>query len=250
MNKRTVVKVGGAGLVEPQFVDSLVEHVSSLVENGHSVAVVHGGGVEIGELHERLGLVFRKELGLRVTSDEGMDIVTMVLCGLANKRLVAKLNSAGLSALGVSGADLGLLKSSFLNRERLGRVGGPPEVDGDALERLFDTAPVLVIAPVSMGPDGALLNVNADVAAQTIAVALGVTSLDFVTDVEGVKTADGSVERLNASQVNDLIRNNIVTGGMIPKLQASLAALDGGVECVRVGNLTSLRNGSATEVHP
>lgn len=245
-----VVKVGGAGLDELTYLDALATHIKALRVEGNAVVLVHGGGKEIGALHERLGLPFRRELGLRVTSDEGMSVVTMILCGLVNKRVVAHLNAKAIPAVGLSGADYGMMTASFLNEQRLGRVGGPPAVDAESFRRVLEQDVVLVLAPVSIGPDGGLLNVNADVAAQTVAVALGASSLDFVTDVEAVRTARGPVGQLSPVEIQRLVAEDIVTGGMIPKLQASVAAIDGGVGRVRVGNLQSLLSGAATEVHP
>jgi acetylglutamate kinase len=245
--KQRVVKVGGAHLDEVDYLDELTAHLRTLSEDG-PVILVHGGGKEIAALHDALEVPFRKELGIRVTSDTSMDLVAMVLCGLVNKRLVAHLNAAGMNALGVCGADLGLLRSDFLNPDHLGRVGGPPRVDVAGLESLLETTRVLVLSPVSSAPDGALLNVNADVAAQAVAVSMNADCLDFVTDVEGVRTSEGTVRRLAPAQIDHLIETSVVAGGMIPKLQASLAALAGGVNSVRVGSLESLGHGTATEV--
>lgn len=246
-----VVKVGGARLAEPGYLEELTRHARELLaEPDDRVILIHGGGKEIGNLHERLGLSFRKKRGLRVTPDETMDLVAMVLCGLVNKRLVARFVHAGLDALGVCGADLGILHSEFLNRPQLGRVGGPPSVDGAALRRLLATTRVLVVSPVCIDSDGGLLNVNADVVAQVIAVAVEADRLDFVTDVTGVRDGERSLPNLSPRQVDGLIQRSVIGGGMIPKLQASLAALDGGVDVVRVGSLESLENGTATEVSP
>jgi acetylglutamate kinase len=141
------------------------------------------------------------------------------------------------------------MHADFLNHAQLGWVGGPPDVDSRKLEALLGMANVLVVSPVSLGPRGSLLNVNADLAAQTIAVALKARRLDFVTDVDGVCAEGETVRSLASTQIERMIQDSIVHGGMIPKLQASLAALDGGVSRVCVGNLTSLRRGTATEVH-
>ncbi len=244
-----VLKVGGARLADARYVDELTHHLKQLTAASTRVILVHGGGREIGEFHEALGIPTRKELGLRITSEAGMDLVTMVLCGLVNKRLVAHLNCSGVRALGVCGADLGVLRTDFLNEAQLGRVGGPPRINVETLRQLHTAAEVLAIAPVCLGPDATLLNVNADVVAQAIAVALHVEQLDFVTDVAAVRTRTGAARHLSPGHIEELVRTSVVDGGMIPKLQASLAALDGGVARVRVGNLESLTQGTATEVH-
>lgn len=245
---RMVVKVGGAQLETPEHVLRIVGHVRELTDASTEVVLVHGGGGEIGELHDRLAIPHQTHLGLRVTHDNSMDIVAMVLCGLVNKRLVAQLVNAGVSAIGLSGVDLGLMRAGFLNRERLGRVGGPPSVDGRELADQLQRGRVLVLSPVCLGPDGGLVNVNADMVAQAVAVALDAECLDFITDVDGVRTGDENARELSTQQAETLIRKSIIKGGMIPKLQAAVAALDGGVERVRVGSTRSLSRGTATEV--
>jgi acetylglutamate kinase len=246
---KTVVKVGGAQLETPERVRQIVAHVRQLVEKGREVVLVHGGGGEIGALHERLDVPWRTHHGLRVTHDESMDIVAMVLCGLVNKRLVARLVAAGVPALGLCGADLGLMRTSLLNADRLGRVGGPPSVDHERLGDLLDRGHMLVLSPVCLGPDGDLVNVNADTVAQTVAVALDADCLEFVTDVDGVRTSTGNAGRLSTKEAQRLIRESVIKAGMIPKVQAAVAALDGGVVSVRVGTPQSLAQGTATEVH-
>lgn len=245
---RTIVKVGGAQLATPERMQDVIAHVRSLVREGREVVLVHGGGGEIGDLHERLGLPRRTERGLRVTPDASMDIVAMVLCGLVNKRLVAGLVEGGVPALGLSGADLGLMQSGFLNQGRLGRVGGPPRVRADRLERFLDEGAMLVLAPVCLGPDGGLVNVNADTAAQAVAVALGAECLEYVTDVAAVRTPTGNARTLSIAEAQRLLADSVIQGGMIPKMHATLAALDGGVSRVRVGTPHSLSHGTATEV--
>ena len=214
------------------------------------MVLVHGGGREIGELHELLGVPFRTVGGVRVTSTSSMALVTMVLCGAVNKRLVAHLVSSGVDALGISGADLGLIRSAFLNPDRLGRVGGAPVVSAVTLKSLLAPGRVLVLAPVCLGPDGDLVNVNADSVAQAVAVAVGAEVLEFVTDVDAVRTRDGDADRLSPAEVQALIEDEVALGGMIPKLHAALAALDGGIPRVRLGSLGSLARGAATEVRP
>lgn len=247
-NQVQLLKVGGAMLQDVKYLQQLSQHIQAIVKARKRVVLVHGGGKEIASLHDKLNIPHRKELGLRVTSEASMDLVTKVLCGLVNKRLVANLNAAGIKALGICGADQGVMHAEFLNQDQLGRVGGPPNVDVNVIEALLSTTQVLVVSPVCLGPDGALLNVNADLVAQAVAVALNTDCLDFVTDVEGVRTANGMARSLVPDQIEEMIQDSIVEGGMIPKLQASIAALVGGVPKVRVGSLESLSRGLATEV--
>lgn len=246
---RVVVKVGGTQIETRDRVHQIIRHVRQLIDAGNEVVLVHGGGGEIGELHTRLEMPYRTERGLRITPEASMDIVAMVLCGLVNKRLVAGFVHAGVPALGLSGADFGLMRAGFLNRDRLGRVGGPPSVDGRRLAELLEKGPLIVLAPVCMGSDGDLVNVNADMVAQAVAVALDAECLEFVTDVDGVRTPKGNARELSMKETQRLIRESVIKGGMIPKLQATLAALDGGVGRVRVGTPHSLSSGTATEVH-
>lgn len=170
----------------------------------------------------------------------------MTLSGLVNKRIVAHLNHCGLSALGISGADAALMQSEFLNLAQLGRVGGPPRVNVPQLNRLMFACQVLVVAPVCMGSDGALVNVNADLVGQAIAVATEADHLDFITDVAAVKTGSGAELQLSSEDAQALMREKVIQGGMIPKIQASLAAIEAGVECVRIGNVESLAINEAT----
>jgi len=243
-----VVKAGGAQLNDDARVERFVSYVKEVHEEDCRLVVVHGGGCEIGSLHERLGVPFTQKSGLRATFDGSMDIVTMVLCGLVNKRLVARMVRAGLPAVGLCGVDLGLLEADYIDRDRLGHVGGSPRVSAEALRTLLDCDVIPIIAPVSMSPEGELLNVNADIAAQAIAVALGARILEFVTDVDGLRTGNGFERRVEPPALKRLMATNTITGGMIPKVQAALAAVGGGVERVRMGSYDTLRKGTATEV--
>jgi acetylglutamate kinase len=154
-----------------------------------------------------------------------------------------------MKALGVSGVDLGLLRAPLLDEDRLGRVGGAPIVHVERLGALLQVAPVLVIAPVSLGPDGRAVNVNADDAAHAIAAALGAESLDFVSDIPGVRDgADRVAKKLLPAAAEALIESGVAHGGMVPKLRAAVSAIEAGVGRVRIGDLTTLGNGSATEI--
>lgn len=244
-----VIKVGGAVLAEPARLAELGQHVAGAAQSGRDVVVVHGGGELIARLHDQLGLETLKHGGLRATPPESMEVVAMALRGVRNVSLVAELVGRGVRALGLSGADLGLLRSKLLNEQRLGRVGGPPRVRAGQLRQLLDAGLVPVIAPVCLGPEGGLLNVNADTVAHAIACALGATSLDFVSDVAGVFDAEGEViERLRADELAGLLESASIRGGMIPKLQASHSAVCSGVARVRIGTLASLASGVATVI--
>lgn len=245
----TVLKVGGARLASTADLERLADQVASLRRQGQQAIVVHGGGPEISDLHDRLGIPFEKVDGLRATSVEGLQATVMVLCGAVRTRIVERMTSRGLDSLGVSGVDLGLLRAPFADEQRLGRVGGPPVVDEAAFRRLLATGATLVVSPVSIGPDGSAVNVNADDAAHAIATALGARSLDFVSDIPGVRTdADRVARRLGPTAITDLIASGAVRGGMVPKLKAAVAAVRAGVDRVRIGDLTSMAAGRATVI--
>lgn len=247
-----VLKIGGANLERPEYVERLTGHVAELVASGARVVVVHGGGTQIAELHDRLDLPFRTIDGLRVTSNETLAVTTQVLCGSMNKRLVASFVGRGLPALGVSGIDLGLLRAELVDARRLGRVGEISRVDSTRFESLLDSGLVLVVAPVSLVDDGGAANVNADSAAHAIATALEADSLDFISNVAGVRTepeSDETAECLDIAQVRELIADeSVVKGGMRPKLLAATAAIERGVSRVRIGTLIGMTNGRATRI--
>jgi acetylglutamate kinase len=245
----TVLKVGGARLASVSDLDRLADHVRELHDDGRRVVIVHGGGPEISELHRRLGIPFEKVDGLRRTSPDGMDATAMVLCGTVQTRIVERFAARGISCLGVSGVDLGLLRAPLVDEAALGRVGGPPTVDGRRIRQLLDLGVTLVVSPVSIGPDGGVVNVNADDAAHAVAVALQAASLDFVSDIPGVRAADSEVARtLDPAAIETLVGDGIVHGGMVPKLRAAVAAVDAGVDRVRIGDLSSMAAGDATVI--
>ncbi len=249
MSEITVLKVGGARLVDPACIDELAGEVTNLGRRGHRTVVVHGGGPEISELHDRLEIPFEKIDGLRATSSAGMAATIMVLCGVVRTRIVERFTAHGLACLGVSGVDLGLLRAPLKDAQKLGRVGGPPSVDADRLRSLVESVDVLVVSPVSIGPDGSAVNVNADDAAHAVATALGAASLDFVSDIPGVRGADDAVlADLGPDDVTSLISDGVVRGGMVPKLMAAVAAVSAGVQRVRIGDLASMAAGVATVI--
>lgn len=245
--KLIVTKIGGAGLGDPAFLDALVRNTKAAIERGDAPLIVHGGGPDIAILHDRLGIPFEVLQGLRITREESIDLVVMVLAGLLNKRIVARLVHSGLRAVGVSGIDAGTLYAPYLDRSAYGEVGGDPEVRPGLLFRLLDQHYVPVVAPVAMGPTGTAVNVNADVAAQAVAIALEAAALDFVTDMPGVLRDDAVIRTLHPEETESLIATGVVKGGMVPKVRAVRSALESGVHRVRVGTLESLESGTATE---
>jgi acetylglutamate kinase len=233
-----VIKIGG----RPQDDSALPTALARAALSDGRLCVVHGGGDEVTALQRQLGREPSFHNGRRITTAEDLDLVRMVLSGSANKRLVSRLVSAGLRAVGISGEDAGLLRCSLMNGGVLGRVGTPISVDPAVIETLLLAEMVPVISPLGcLVPSGEGCNVNGDDAAAAIAGALQADELLFVTDVPGVQRADGTcLELVDSDVVPGLIDAETVRGGMIAKLEAGLRALDAGVKRVRVGNLDAI----------
>jgi acetylglutamate kinase len=197
--------------------------------------IVHGGGKEVTDLQRALGAEPEWREGLRVTTPEALRAVSMVLSGVVNKRLVAALITAGGEAAGISGEDGATLEAVPARGGQLGRTGEIVRVRPKLMLALLREGITPVLSPVSRGPDGGALNVNADDAASALAGALRAEKLVFVSDVEGVRGADGArIERLDGAGIADLIAGGVATGGMIPKLRSCLAAVAGGIGEVHV----------------
>lgn len=243
----TVIKLGGAVASAPQELAAVAAEVKALV--GARV-VVHGGGAEISAWQERLGLPVERLGGLRVTTPATMQVTAMVLSGWVNKRVVAALLDAGELAVGLSGEDGGLLRAVRKDGGRLGEVGEIASVDPRVLEVLLDAGMLPVVSPVSRGPAGAPLNVNADEAAIALAVGLSATRLLLVSDVPGVLVDGVPLARITAAGAAELLRTEVVTGGMAVKVRQALEAARAGVE-VRIGDGALLRDTRAgTSVVP
>jgi acetylglutamate kinase len=230
--KPRVIKIGGAALSDGAWLNAFSREVA---RNGAPQIVVHGGGPDISALSERLGVAVSWSGGRRVTSAEALDVASMVLNGRANKRVVAALVTAGADAIGLSGEDGGLVTAKLAEGGALGHVGEVVAVRAQLLCHLLEQGIVPVVSPVSRGPDGNALNVNADEVAAGIAIAVGASELLFVTDVDGVR-ANGEVRaELDAGEALDLIARAEAKDGMAVKLRAALDALDRGVAAVRIG---------------
>lgn len=232
MQKTIVVKVGGSTLGSH---DTTLKDLVALQRQGRTLVVVHGGGNRITQWLERQGIPARFVKGLRVTDAATLEVVLAVLAGLVNKELVSALNALGGRAIGLSGADGGLIEAEIKQPE-LGYVGEVVKVDLEAVQAVLDGDFMPVIAPagVSVAPEGQtaqLLNVNADHVAGEIAAALGAESLIFLTDVPGIKDRDGSVlSALTPARIAELIASEVITGGMLPKVEACLRALESGAK--------------------
>lgn len=219
-----VVKLGGSALGSH---DTTLADTVALSRLGVRVVIVHGGGAAISEWIRRIGKEPRFVNGLRVTDAETMEIVTMVLAGKVNKELVASLCSLGGRAVGVSGLDGGLIRARRVSPE-LELVGEVREVDPYFLDVMLDAETIPVVAPIALGDNGECLNVNADTAAAEVAIALDAERLVFLTDVVGVCAENGElISRLTGDHARQLISQGVISGGMIPKAEACIRALEG-----------------------
>ena len=223
-----VIKIGGSTLAAD---DTSLADVVALSQEARRPVLVHGGGPEITSWMKKLGLRAEFVRGLRVTDAPGLDVASAVLAGLINKRLVAGLLAEGGRAVGLSGADGGMLRGRVTDAS-LGLVAGSVEVDVGPLEALMGPGYIPVVAPLAVDESEGhrLLNVNADTVAGALAAALGATHLVFLTDVDGVLDDGRLLGHLPVARAEALISSGIVKGGMIPKVQACIDARMAGVE--------------------
>ena len=233
---RFVVKLGGATLENPEILHQCAKAIADLVKDGNQVAVVHGGGVQLTRTLKQLGKQSEFIAGLRVTDAETRDTALMVLGGRVNKFLVASLGAHGQSAVGLSGGD-GLIFRARKKRTApdLGFVGEIVASDPRWLDAIWKMGAVPVVSSMALGFDGEYYNVNADEMASACAAACKADALVFLTDVPGVRGADGEVMRwLSVDQIAALTRDEVISGGMLPKLSACREALLQGVKRVRI----------------
>ena len=233
---KLVVKIGGSAMDDAASLQRLARAVSSLTCAGHRVLVAHGGGSSLNATLGAMGREVRFVEGLRVTDAPTRDAAVMVFAGLVNKKLVAALGAAGVPALGMCGGDLGVMRAApKTSPAGLGFVGDVVAVDAQWIGRLWAAGAVPVVASIALGTDGEYYNVNADEAASACAAALKADALAFLTDVPGVRGADGDVvHALHVADIPDLIERAVVSGGMLPKLNACTRALRGGVARVHI----------------
>ena len=234
-----VYKVGGPALEDPELMAALAAEVRAQ----ERVLLVHGGGRHIERLLNALGIASRFVGGRRETSPEAMEIVEQVLSGGTNKHLAAGLTAAGVPAVGLSGRDGGLIRARL--QPELGRVGTPDRVDPRVLHALWDAGLVPVVSPVSSGPSGEAVNVNADEAALALARALQADSLVYLSDVDGVRAETETLASLSASDARRLTESGVITGGMTMKVRAALEAAAAGIAEVVVAGTARLTGGFA-----
>ena len=234
--KTIVIKYGGNAMTNDDRKAQVMQDIALLHYVGIRPILVHGGGPEISSLMKRLGHEPQFVGGLRVTDEAAMDIVEMALAGKTNKAIVALLNRQGARAVGLSGKDADLLVARKLASSRgdLGYVGEVARVNGEVVRLLADNGYVPVICSVALGEDGHSYNVNADHAAGAIAVALEATKLIVLTDVEGVRADPDDpatlLSEMDIGQARAMLASRAADKGMIPKLEACITAIQGGVE--------------------
>lgn len=245
--KTVVIKYGGHAMVADELKESFAQDVVLMKYIGIHPVVVHGGGPQIGKMLERIGKKSDFRAGMRVTDADTMDIVEMVLAGKINKEIVSLINRHGGKAIGLSGKDGQLIEARKLHLFRyqgddqppeiidIGLVGEVHRINTQILRTLGNSDMIPVIAPVGVGENGETYNINADLVAGRISSALQAKKLLLMTDVEGVKDADERlISSMTIAEAADLMQDEVLRGGMIPKVQCAVEAVQGGAEKVHI----------------
>jgi acetylglutamate kinase len=240
-----VVKYGGHAMGDPELAESFARDIVLLKQSGVKPVVVHGGGPQIGALLDKLGIKSEFKGGLRVTDQDTMDVVEMVLAGSINKKIVAEINKQGGKAVGISGKDAGLMTvrklekqvadpdSNLMSVVDLGFVGEPTKVNPHIIEVMIASDLIPVIAPLGVSREGQTYNVNADTFAGELAARMLAKRLLLLTDVAGVLDKKGKLlTQLTVRDVDELIENGTIQGGMIPKIESCKSVVQNGVEAV------------------
>jgi acetylglutamate kinase len=245
--KTIVVKFGGNAMVDPLLHESFARDIVLMKLVGMNPVVVHGGGPQIGSLLERLNIKSEFVDGMRVTDSQTMDVVEMVLGGRVNKEIVASINRSGGKAIGVTGKDGQLIRARRLTIERrgpeleapeiidIGHVGEVRQVDTELLNVILDSNFIPVIAPIGCDDDGQSYNINADLVAGKLAQVMQAEKLMLLTNVAGLMDGDGNVlTGLSTAEVDALIADGTVHGGMLPKIGCALEAVKSGVASAHI----------------
>lgn len=234
--KTFVIKYGGAAMVDEELKETFAQDVTLLKKIGVRIVIVHGGGKEITDLANKLGLPTRFVDGQRYTDAEMMDVVKMVLGGKTNQEIVARINQHDGGAVGLSGVDNGLLlvHKHMEGGKDLGLVGEMLRVNTAFLDLLFTHEIMPVIAPIGVDSGGQVYNVNADMVAGFVAAALQAEKLVYLSDVPGVLVNDELLPSLDRARAASLVDEGIVSGGMLPKIRSAFSALDAGVNKVHL----------------
>lgn len=232
--KRVVVKYGGAAMIDCQLKEKVMQDIVLMKYVGMHPIVVHGGGPEINTMLDRLEMKSEFVNGLRVTDQDTMEIVAMVLGGKVNKEIVAGINASGGKAIGISGQDGQLIMAGPTeDSHRLGFVGQVQEVNPGVIETIIENGYIPVIAPIGMDDRGNSYNINADLVAAAIAVAMKADKLVLLTDVPGLlrdpRDPESLISVLKTSEVDNYLQQGVISGGMTPKVQCCVEAVTGGV---------------------
>jgi acetylglutamate kinase len=244
-----VIKYGGHAMVDEQLKEDFARDITLLKFIGLNPVIVHGGGPQINQVLERMGIHSQFVRGMRLTDEPTMDVVEMVLGGKVNKQIVAQINQQGGKAVGLSGKDGGLIHAKKLhivqqdektNTPEIidpGLVGQVTHVDPSIVHTLIKKDFIPVIAPIGTGDSGETYNINADLVASSIAMALSAGRLVFLTDVDGVLDASGElISSVDADSIQKMVKEETLSGGMIPKIECALEALKNGIEKVHIIN--------------
>lgn len=247
--KVVVVKFGGHAMGNEKIAEAFARDIVLLQQSGVQPIVVHGGGPQIGTMLEELNIKSEFKDGLRVTDAKTVEVVEMVLAGLINKQIVSSITKQGGRAIGLCGKDANMVTAKKLLRTKidpdsniektidLGFVGEPDIINPGILKRLLSEEIIPIIAPVAAGPDGQTYNINGDTFAGAIASALNAKRFLLLTDVAGILDSDGQlIEEITVTGAKDLITSGVASGGMIPKIETCIEAIDNGVEGVVIIN--------------
>jgi acetylglutamate kinase len=247
IGKTIVVKFGGNAMVDPKLHDSFARDVVLMKLVGMNPVIVHGGGPQIGSLLEKLNIQTEFVDGMRVTDSETMDVVEMVLGGSVNKEIVSSINRSGGKAIGVTGKDGQLIRARKLKVTRhspelnaseiidIGHVGEVEQIDTEVLDVIIGSNFIPVIAPIGVGRDGSTYNINADLVAGKIAQVMQAEKLMLLTNVPGLLDKEGkTLTGLATAQVDELIADGTIHGGMLPKIGCALDAVKSGVASAHI----------------
>ena len=240
-----VIKYGGNAMIDEQLKNNFARDVVLMKLVGINPIIVHGGGPQIGDLLNKLGIESKFVSGMRITDADTMDVVQMVLGGLVNKEIVSLINTHGGRAVGITGKDGGLLKARKLSAQTvdedteesvdIGQVGEITEVNVDVLETLTESQFIPIIAPIGVGEDGESYNINADIVAGKVAEAMSASKLVLLTNTPGILDAEQkTLSGLSTTDVESLISNGIINEGMLPKVDCALSAVSSGVSSVQI----------------
>lgn len=244
--KTIVIKYGGNAMVDEELKSGFARDIVLLKQVGLNPVVVHGGGPQIGQHLEKLGMKSQFVDGIRVTDRDTMDVVEMVLGGLVNKEIVSLINQHGGSAVGLTGKDGDLIRAKKISSKQakseqaselidMGHVGHVDSIDPAVVNMLVQGDFIPVIAPIGVGKDGASYNINADIVAGKMAEVLGAEKLLLLTNISGLLSKDDELlTGLSITQVNELIDDGTIYGGMLPKIQCAMDSLNGGVNSVHI----------------